>query len=365
MKLLELHNINMNIKLEEILKYAVDHKASDVHLISGVPPKIRIDGELLNVIGFEETTNKMISEMILSLLNEERLDFFKKEKELDFSFEAVGVRFRANIYLQKDTPSCALRLISSKIPTFEEMNIPNILKEFTKYKQGFILVTGPTGHGKSTTVATILEEINRTKGGHIVTIEDPVEYLIKPEKAIISQREIGGDTKNFDLALKSCLRQDPNVVFLGEMRDLTSTSSALTIAETGHLVFSVLHTNSAAQTIDRIVDQFPAGSKDQIRVQLATVITAIVSQRLVPAISGGRIPVFEILMATPAVRNVIREGKSFMIDNIIQTNSDVGMISFDAYLAKLVLDGKVSEETALTYAVNAIELQAKLGRQKI
>ena len=355
----------MNEKMEEILKYAVGHQASDVHLISDVSPKIRVNGELLNVIGFEDVIGDEVSEMVLSLLKKEQLAVFEKEKELDFSFEAVGIRFRANIYLQKDKPSCALRLISSKIPTFEELNIPSVLKEFTKYKQGFILVTGPTGHGKSTTVAALLEEINRTSGGHIVTIEDPVEYLIKPEKAIISQREMGGDTNSFDLALKSCLRQDPNVVFIGEMRDLESITSALTIAETGHLVFSVLHTNSAAQTIDRIVDIFPPGSKDQVRVQLATVITAIVSQRLVPAIDGGRIPVFEILIATPAVKNVIREGKSFMIDNIIQTSSDVGMISFDSYMTKLVLEGKVSEEVAMEYATNAIDLQNKLRRQKI
>jgi len=355
----------MNTKMEEILRYAVEHKASDVHLISDVSPKIRVNGELLDVFGFEKVGNEIINEMVLSLLNEDQLEIFKKEKELDFSFEAVGIRFRANVYLQKDTPSCALRLISSEIPTFEELSIPSILRDFTKYKQGFILVTGPTGHGKSTTVAAMLEEINRTKGGHIVTIEDPVEYLINPEKAIISQREMGGDTNSFNLALRSCLRQDPNVVFLGEMRDLDSTSSALTIAETGHLVFSVLHTNSAAQTIDRIVDQFPVGSKDQVRVQFATVITAIVSQRLVPAINGGRIPVFEILVATPAVRNVIREGKSFMIDNIIQTSSDIGMISFDAYMAKLVLEGKVMEEVAMSYATNAIELQSKLRRQKL
>lgn len=355
----------MNIKMEEIIKFAIAHKASDIHLISDVSPKIRVNGELLDVVGFENVKGAEISEMVLSLLKKEQLETFKKEKELDFSFEAVGVRFRANVYLQKDSPSCALRLIESRIPTFEELGIPILLKDFIKYKQGFVLVTGPTGHGKSTTVAAMLEEINSSIGGHIVTIEDPVEYIIKPEKAIISQRELGGDTNSFDLSLRSCLRQDPNVVFLGEMRDLSSTSSALTIAETGHLVFSVLHTNSASQTIDRIVDQFPPGSKDQVRIQLATVITAIVSQRLVPAVDGGRIPVFEILIATPAVRNVIREGKSFMIDNIIQTSSDVGMISFDSYLAKLVLEGKVSEDVAMNYATNAIELQTKLRRQKI
>ncbi|MDD2483182.1 MAG: type IV pilus twitching motility protein PilT [Candidatus Shapirobacteria bacterium] len=356
----------MNIKMEEILKFAVANKASDVHLISDVSPKIRVNGELLNIAGFEKADKKEITEMVLSLLDEKQLEIFKTEKELDFSFDAAGgTRIRANVYLQKGEASAALRLISSKIPTFEELGIPDILKTFAKYKQGFVLVTGPTGHGKSTTVAAILEEINATRGGHIVTIEDPVEYLIKPEKAIISQREMGGDTNSFSLSLRSCLRQDPNVVFLGEMRDLESTSSALTIAETGHLVFSVLHTNSAAQTIDRIIDVFPSDAKDQIRVQLSTVITAIVSQRLVPAIDGGRIPVFEILIATPAVRNVIREGKSFMIDNIIQTSSDIGMISFDAYMAKLVLDGKVSEEVAMSYSTNPVELQSKLRRQKI
>jgi len=355
----------MNIKMEEILKFAVANNASDVHLIYDVSPKIRLNGDLLNVTGFENIDNKLISEMVLSLLNQEQLEIFKKQKELDFSFESVGVRFRANVYLQQNSPACALRLISSKIPNFEELGIPEILKTFTKYKQGFVLVTGPTGHGKSTTVAAMLEEINKNRGGHLVTIEDPIEYLIKPEKAIISQREMGGDTNSFDLSLRSCLRQDPNVVFVGEMRDLESTSSALTIAETGHLVFSVLHTNSAAQTIDRIIDVFPSDSKDQIRVQLSTVITAIVSQRLVPSIDGGRIPVFEILIATPAVRNVIREGKSFMIDNIIQTSSDVGMISFDSYMAKLVLDGKVSEEVAMSYSTNPVELQGKLRRQKI
>lgn len=353
----------MNTQIETVLKFAVDNKASDVHLISDVPPKVRINGELLTVAGLEDVKGEAVVEMVLSLLDEKQLEKFKEEKELDFSFEAVDTRFRANVYFQKNKAACALRLISSKIPSFEELSIPEVLKGFAKYKQGFILVTGPTGHGKSTTVAAILEEINKTRGGHILTIEDPVEYLFKPDKAIISQREMGEDSNSFNLSLRSCLRQDPNVVFVGEMRDLESISSALTVAETGHLVFSVLHTNSASQTIDRIVDVFPAGSKDQIRTQLSGVITAIVSQRLVPAIEGGRIPAFEILIATPAVKNIIREGKSFMIDNIIQTSADVGMISFDTYLAKLVLAGKITEEVALTYSTNSIELKSKLKNQ--
>jgi twitching motility protein PilT len=261
--------------------------------------------------------------------------------------------------------ACALRILPEEIPLFEELNLPDFLKNFVKLKQGFILITGPTGHGKSTTVAAILNEINKTREGHIVTIEDPVEYLLKPNKSIISQRELGGDTDSFPSALRSCLRQDPNVVFIGEMRDLESIQSALTIAETGHLVFSVLHTNSASQTVDRIVDVFPGNIKEQVKVQLASVLTAVVSQRLLPAIDGGRIPAFEIMMNTSATKNMIREGKTFMLDNVIQTSADVGMIGLDTYLAKLVLAGKVAEEVASNYVVNLVDFQSKLRKNKL
>jgi len=227
------------------------------------------------------------------------------------------------------------------------------------------LLTGPTGHGKSTSVASILNKINQVKDAHIVTIEDPIEYLINPEKSMITQREIGYDTLNFEIALRSVLRQDPNVVFVGEMRDLTTISSALTIAETGHLVFSTLHTNSAAQTIDRIVDVFPEGTKEQIKVQLASVLTAVVSQRLVPAVSGGRIPAFEIMTATPAVKNAVREGKSFMLDNIIQTSADVGMVGLETSLARLVHQRYIEEQVAMSYALRPSELQSNLRSMKI
>ncbi len=354
----------MHTKILELLGIAVANKASDIHLLSGVIPKLRVNGELREVTSFAGLDAKTLEEMIFSILTEEQKAFVLKEKELDFSVESPQARFRCNIYYQKGTIACALRIISAEIPSFEELHLPEFFKTFLKFKQGFILVTGPTGHGKSTTVASILNEINKTKADHIVTIEDPVEYLIKPKQSIISQRELGFDTRSFDLALRSCLRQDPNVVFVGEMRDLDSIQSALTIAETGHLVFSVLHTNSAAQSIDRIIDVFPTSAKDQIRVQLSSVVTAIISQRLVPAIEGGRIPAFEVLMVTPAVRNVIREGKTFMIDNIIQTSADVGMISMESYLAKLVQEGRVTEEVALSYSTNPLDFQNKLRRSR-
>lgn len=355
----------MHTKLQELLKLAVANKASDVHLMKGVVPKFRINGELINAPNTESIDDTIVVEMILSLLNDKKKEELNQLKELDFSFETDESRFRANVYFQNDGLACSLRLIASKIPTFEELNLPDILRSFVNLKQGFVLITGPTGHGKSTTVAAILNEINKTRNGHIVTVEDPVEYLLKPEKSIISQRELGGDTNDFSRALRSCLRQDPNVVFVGEMRDLDSIQSALTIAETGHLVFSVLHTNSAAQTVDRIVDVFPANVKEQIKVQLASVVTAIVSQRLLPGLDGGRIPAFEILISNPAVKNIIREGKTFMLDNIIQTSADVGMIGLDSYLAKLVIDKKISEEVALNYSLNPLDFNNRLRNKKI
>lgn len=355
----------MHTKLKELLSLAVANKSSDIHLMMGVLPKFRKDSELINAPNWVEVDDKLTQEMIESLLDEKQLENLKSVKEIDFSFDTDEARFRANVYWQKETLACALRILSSIIPSFDELHLPDILKNFTKLKQGFVLITGPTSHGKSTTVASILNEINKTRAGHIVTIEDPVEYLLKPEKSIISQRELGGDTNDFPSALRSCLRQDPNVVFIGEMRDLESIQSALTIAETGHLVFSVLHTNSAAQTIDRIVDVFPGNVKEQVKVQLASVLTAVVSQRLIPAIGGGRIPAFEILLNNSAVKNMIREGKTFMLDNVIQTSADLGMISLDSYLAKLVLGNKISEEEAKNYVFNLVDFQSKLRKNNL
>lgn len=352
----------MNTKIKELLNLAVINKASDLHLSVGSLPKLRVDGQLVDVGNFDVSDNTLMTELILSLLNADQKEKIKVDKELDFSVSTDSARFRANMFYQKGLLACSLRVVLPKIPNFKELNLPDIFNSLIDFRQGFVLVTGPTGHGKSTTVASVLNEINKTKTSHIITIEDPMEYVIEPQKSIISQREIGVDTKSFRKALKSCLRQDPNVVFVGEMRDLETISSALTIAETGHLVFSTLHTNSASQTIDRIIDVFPEGSKGQIRTQLSSVITAIISQRLIPAIDGGMVPAFEILIANSAVKNNIREGKAFMIDNIIQTSSDVGMMSLDLSLALLVRQGKITEEVAMNFSLKPSELQSRLRR---
>ena len=355
----------MDIKIENLLKLALANKASDVHLNSLILPMFRINGELSVVGNFELPSKSEMMQMILSILSKEQKDKFEEEKDLDFSVTVGDARFRVNAFLDNGSPSMVLRVIPSDIPTMEDLHLPSILNTFLKYKQGFILVTGPTGHGKSTTVASILNEINKNIGGHIVTVEDPIEYVIKPLKSLISQRELGTDTKSFDRALRSVLRQDPNVVFVGEMRDLETIQLALTVAETGHLVFSTLHTNSAAQSIDRIIDVFPEGSKEQIRTQLSTVLTAVVSQRLLPGVDGGRVPALEVLIANNAVKNIIREGKTFTIDNVIQTGSDMGMFSMEMSLAKLIKQGQITEDVAMSYTTKPTELQSALRSYKL
>lgn len=355
----------MHTKIKTLLELAVANKASDIHLVVGSVPKVRVNGQLLDINNFGGVEDRAaMGEMITSILTEEQKERFIKEKELDFSLSAANSRFRVNIYNQMGEVGCALRLVPMEIPVFDDLNLPKIFSSFINYRQGFILVTGPTGHGKSTSVASTLNEINKRKAAHIVTVEDPIEYVIKPEKALISQREVGYDTHDFAAALRSCLRQDPNVVFVGEMRDLETVQSALTIAETGHLVFSTLHTNSAAQTMDRIVDVFPDNLRELVRTQLAEVITAVVSQRLIPTTDGKRVPAFEILVATPAVKNIVREGKTFMLDNVIQTSADVGMTSLETSLAQLVKSGRVEKETAMAYCLRPEELENNL-RKKI
>lgn len=354
----------MNTKIKDLLLLAVTNKASDVHLLESGLPKLRVNGVLLEATNFPLAKPEEMRLMIMSLLSEEQSAKFVENKDLDFSVTIDEARFRVNMYWQKGEVRCSLRVVPSVIPDFAELNLPQMFSNFVDLKQGFILVTGPTGQGKSTTVASILNEINLNKSSHLVTIEDPVEYVIKPVKSIISQREVGYDTLSFATALKSCLRQDPNVVFVGEMRDLETIQSALTISETGHLVFSTLHTNSASQTIDRIVDVFPEGSQEQIRVQLSSVITAVISQRLIPTLDGKRVPAFEVMMATPAVKNSIREGKSFMIDNIIQTSADSGMVTLETSLAQLVHKGEVSEEVAMNYCLRPSDLQNRLRSLK-
>ena len=349
--------------VQEILEEALRRGASDVHLMVGVYPTLRIDGKLLPLTKGGAPTPENIEKLVLSLCSPEQKELLMTNKEIDFSF-ALGqlARFRVNAFYQKGYLSAALRLIPSRIPTLEELHLPKMLKNFSKLRQGFILMTGPTGHGKSTSIASILNDINETRSSHIITVEDPIEYVYPSKKALIAQREMHLDTHSWEIALRSVLREDPDVVLVGEMRDYETIEAALTIAETGHLVFATLHTNSAAQTMDRIVGVFPENQQDQIKLQLSNVIEAVISMRLIPGTSGGRYPVLEILLGTAAVRNVIREGKTHLIDNIIQTSSQVGMVTLETSLAGLVKTGKISLETALSYSLKSEELMREVKK---
>jgi len=351
----------MNEKIKYLFQEAVRRQASDLHLIVGVPPFLRINGKLSPLPKEGVLSKEAVEEMVFSLCSETQKEILKTNLELDFSFDLENeVRFRINAYYQKGTLAASFRLVPKKIKTIDELGLPQVCHQFTHLKQGFILVTGPTGHGKSTTIAAMIEEINQERAAHIITIEDPVEFTFMPKKSIISQRELNGDTHSWALSLRSCLREDPNVVFIGEMRDLETISAALTIAETGHLVFSTLHTNSAAQTVDRIVDVFPEGAKAQVRSQFSNVLEGVISQRLVPTFSGGRVPAVEVMLGSTAVKTAIREGKTHLIDNIIQTSSEMGMITLEKSLARLVDEGQISLETAKAYALRPADLMRKV-----
>lgn len=339
------------MEIKELLNIAITRQASDLHLLVGLPPILRVDGELVFLKEKPTLTNEILEEMVFSLLSSEQKEILNVNLELDFSVDVAGqARFRVNAYHQKGTLAASMRLIPKEIKGIDGLGLPKICHQFAKLRQGFILVTGPTGHGKSTTLAAILNEINQTRAEHVVTIEDPIEFVLPQAKSIVSQREIHGDTHSWEIALRSCLREDPNVVLIGEMRDYETIASALTIAETGHLVFATLHTNSAAQTVDRIVDVFPEHAKKQVQMQFSSTIEAILSQRLMPALAGGRVVATEILVATSAVRTAIRDGKTHMIDNIIQTSAELGMVTLEANLAELVRGGKISLEVAQAYA---------------
>ncbi len=353
-----------NILIEELLETTITREASDLHLTVGLPPTLRIDGELVPLVNKPILDNPTIFKMVSSILNEEQKIILEKNRELDFSHAYKGKgRFRVNAFHEKNYLAAALRLIPSKIRTIKELNLPSIIEEFTKHSQGFVLVTGPTGHGKSTTLAALLEKINQERSCHVVTVEDPIEYVHTHKKSMIAQREIHSDTHSFARALRSALREDPDVVLIGEMRDLETIAAALTIAETGHLVFATLHTNTAAQTVDRIVDVFPPHQQPQVRVQLSQILLGIVSQRLLPKIGGGRIVAAEVLFTNPAVRNLIRENKSYQITNVIQTGKEEKMISLDKTLAKLVQEGKITLDDAEMYALDPKLLKGLLGKR--
>jgi len=350
--------MNYASTLYRLLATALHQGASDVHIGVGRRPSLRVAGSLVALDDEEIITPEIAQGLITELLTESQKQRFLQERQLDFAYAlADNTRFRVNVYFQQNNWSAALRLISGKIRTIDELGLPPILHDFTKLGQGFILTVGPAGHGKSTTTAAIIDEINRERTAHIITIEDPIEYIFEQGRGIVSQREVGIDTPSFASGLKSVLRQDPDIVMVGEMRDTDSIAAAMTAAETGHLVFSTLHTNSASQTVDRIIDSFRPEQQQQAVTQIAATLIAIISGRLIPSIDGGRVPAVEIMIVNAAIRNLIRERKIFSIDSVIQTSMKDNMITLDHSLADLVKAGKVTLENALLHSIHPTELE--------
>jgi twitching motility protein PilT len=343
-------------RIEVLLEEVIKKKASDLHLQVGIPPVLRIDGALVHLTAYEVLTEEAVESLIFSILDEDQKQILLKDKEFDFSFAFGDLgRFRVNAFHERSNIAAALRLIPADILTVEQLGLPEIVTKFAEYPRGLVLITGPTGSGKSTTMASIVHKINLERPAHILTIEDPIEYTHKSIKSVIVQREVHYDTYSFSVALRSALREDPDVVLIGEMRDLETIAAAITIAETGHLVLATLHTNSASQSIDRMVDVFPPHQQPQIRAQLSNILMAICSQRLIPSIGGGRVAAAEVLIATSAVRNIIREGKSHQLEAVIQTGAQYGMQGMDKTLAQLVHQGTVSFDEARNYAVDLEE----------
>lgn len=345
--------VSKDIRIETLLEDVIRKKASDLHIQVGLPPMLRIDGALAPIAGFDPLDEEKVEKLVFAILDQDQQQILMKDKEFDFSFAFGDLgRFRVNAFHERGNLAAALRLIPNEIKTIAELGMPAVVSNFSAYPRGLVLVTGPTGSGKSTTLAALVDSINADKSHHIITIEDPIEFTHKSKKSVVVQREVHYDTYSFSAALRSSLRQDPDVVLIGEMRDLETISAAITIAETGHLVFATLHTNSAAQSIDRMIDVFPPHQQPQIRAQLSNILMAICSQRLVPMIGGGRAVAAEILVATPAVRNIIREGKTHQLDAVIQTGGDQGMQSMDKTLVSLVQAGQVTYEEARNFAVD-------------
>lgn len=345
------------IKIQKLLEYIIKNKASDLHLQVDVPPMARVDGKLLPIPETPVLTEELAENLIFSILDDDQKQILMKDKEFDFSFAYGDIaRFRVNAFHERSRIAAALRLIPNEIKDITQLGLPKAVANFTTYPRGLVLVTGPTGSGKSTSLAAMIDKINEERSEHIITIEDPIEFTHKNKKSLVVQREVHYDTFSFAASLRSALRQDPDVVLIGEMRDLETISAAITIAETGHLVFATLHTNSAAQSIDRMIDVFPPHQQDQIRTQLSNILQGICSQRLVPAIGGGRIVAAEVLIATPAVRNIIREGKTHQLDAVIQTGAEHGMQSMDRTLVDLIHQGTITYDDARMVAVDIEEL---------
>ena len=342
--------------LDDILKIVVDRAASDLHLQAGTPPMLRLHKHLLP-IGTDVMSGGAIEALVFPIMNDDQKAVFKQHLDLDFSYSVKGLaRFRVNVFRQRGTMAATMRRIPFTIPDLDSLGLPEVVKNLTKLEKGFVLVTGPTGHGKSTTLAAMIDKINQERDVHTVTVEDPVEFLFQHRKGIVVQRELGEDTESFAHALRAVLREDPDIILVGELRDLETIAAALTAAETGHLVFGTLHTNSAPQSIDRIIDVFPAAQQGQIRIQLANVLSAIVTQQLLTRKDGnGLVVATEVLIATPAVRNLIRENKSYQIVSTMQTSGAKGMMTMEKCVKELVARGVVAADVALRAGVNVKE----------
>ncbi len=347
--------------LDEILHMAIDRKASDIHVTVGLPPMVRVDGEIVG-LPFAPLNEQDTRRLIFECLSDENIKKLEETHELDFGYSVKGLaRFRFNVYMQRNSYAAALRAIPTKIPSFEDLALPAIIREVSKRTSGLVLVTGPTGSGKSTTIATMIDDINRNRATHIMTLEDPIEYLHKHNRSMVNQREMHSDTYSFHNALRAVLREDPDIVLVGELRDLETIEAALTLAETGHLVFATLHTRNAPATIDRVVDVFPSDQQSQIRVILGNTLEAVVSQQLLPRLGGGRRASLEIMLGTPAIKNLIREGKTHQMYSVIETSSQLGMQTMDRSLADLFKNGYTSYEECLMRAVDK-ENFAKLAK---
>ena len=339
--------------IDELFRTAVDLHASDLHLVAGLPPILRIDGNLQQIKGKTKLESKAIQALVYPMLSEKQRQIFEDDKELDLSYEIKGVsRFRVNLHWEKGNVGMVSRVISREIPSLKDLGMPAIVFDLIKLEAGLILMTGPTGCGKSTTLAAMIEQINSERAANIITLEDPIEFVFEPKLSIIKQRQLNTDMLTFPAALVHLLRQDPNVIMVGEMRDLETIATTITLAETGHLVLATLHIHNAAQTMDRVIDIFPPHQQQQIRLQLSLTLRGIVSQRLIPRLSGGRLATREILLNTPAVANLIRENKVAQIRTVIQTSAEEGMITMDQDLISLFHSGEISKETALFHMTN-------------
>lgn len=354
----------MEVNLSSIINQIVNAKGSDIHLSTGAKPILRIKSRLIAIEDAPVLTQKSVDEILDVMISKDEVKelYTGVEKDFAYTFEELNARFRVNAFISQGMPNLVMRYLPSEILTFEQLGLPTVMHQFSQLMQGFVLVTGPTGSGKSTTLSAVINEINHTRDVKIVTIEDPIEFIYKSDKSIITQREVGDDTRSFTDALESAFRQDIDVILLGEMRDLDTMKVAVTAAETGHLVFSTLHTNSASQSIDRIIDTFPTHQQAQVRSQMANSLQAVVSQRLIPTINGELTPALEILLANNAVKSLIRENRIYQLETVIETHRKEGMVSMNTSLFDLIVRGIVSYETALLYSPDPVSLRNMLKR---